>query len=462
MKRPSTIAFALALLVLFHSTSLYAQTDTVPSWSIGVAKKSITPLTPMPMAGYSSRGAAHATGKLTELWAKALVMRDAKGHEGVLVTLDLVGIDRQLSQRICEGIEQKHGLKREQIVLSCSHTHCGPVISGNLATMHYRVFGDADRTLVDQYADHLVQCVLQVVEAAHHCLAPAEVGWAFDRETFAVNRRNNPEKEVPQRRSAGTLVGPVDHDVPILIARRDQRPVAIVFGYACHCTTLSEMQWSGDYAGHAQMELEAKYPEAVALFWAGCGADQNPIPRREVALAETYGKRLAAAVVRGMEGVVQPVEAELKTNYQEIELELDTLPTKEQLTADTKSNNVFIANRAKMLLEQIEAGKPLSQVYPYPIGYWQLGRQVDWVSLGGEVVVDYAIECKLRLSAQHQRSPQSVWVMGYAHDVMAYIPSRRVLAEGGYEGGGAMVYYGLPAPWAPSVERLIQSSYGRP
>jgi hypothetical protein len=38
---------------------------------------------------------------------------------------------------------------------------------------------------------------------------------------------------------------------------------------------------------------------------------------------------------------------------------------------------------------------------------------------------------------------------------MAYIPSRRVLAEGGYEGGGAMVYYGLPTVWSPDVEELI-------
>jgi hypothetical protein len=38
---------------------------------------------------------------------------------------------------------------------------------------------------------------------------------------------------------------------------------------------------------------------------------------------------------------------------------------------------------------------------------------------------------------------------------MAYIPSRRVLGEGGYEGGGAMVYYGLPSPWSDEVEKVI-------
>ena len=72
-----------------------------------------------------------------------------------------------------------------------------------------------------------------------------------------------------------------------------------------------------------------------------------------------------------------------------------------------------------------------------------------WVTLGGEVVVDYALRLKQELG------PANTWVAGYSNDVMAYIPSRRVLSEGGYEGGGAMVYYGLPTIWAPEIEETI-------
>ena len=73
--------------------------------------------------------------------------------------------------------------------------------------------------------------------------------------------------------------------------------------------------------------------------------------------------------------------------------------------------------------------------------------------LGGEVVVDYA----LRLKAEHG----PIWIAGYTNDVMAYIPSRRVLLEGGYEGVGAMVYYGLPTAWAPVVEERIAEEVTR-
>ena len=102
-----------------------------------------------------------------------------------------------------------------------------------------------------------------------------------------------------------------------------------------------------------------------------------------------------------------------------------------------------------MLLEKWDADKQLSQTYPYPVGSWQLGEAIDFVFLGGEVVVDYAVRLKAELREKR------TWVAGYANDVMAYIPSRRVLQEGGYEGEGAMVYYGLPTRWAPQVERLI-------
>ena len=41
-----------------------------------------------------------------------------------------------------------------------------------------------------------------------------------------------------------------------------------------------------------------------------------------------------------------------------------------------------------------------------------------------------------------------LWVSGYSNDVMGYIPSLRVLKEGGYEGSGAMIYYVRPGPWS--------------
>jgi hypothetical protein len=229
----------------------------------------------------------------------------------------------------------------------------------------------------------------------------------------------------------------------------DDQLLAAVFGYACHATVLSSYEWSGDYPGFAQLRLEEAHPGCQAMFWAGCGADQNPLPRRSVALAEEYGRHLATAVDRVLDGPMQPVPASFQTAFREIDLPLAELPTREQLQQDATSENRYVAARARMLLSRIEQGQALSPTYPYPVQVWRLGETVEFVILGGEVVVDFALRLKAELSGP------ATWVAGYANDVMAYIASRRVLQEGGYEGATAMVYYGLPSSWALESENMI-------
>lgn len=425
-------------------------------WKAGVGRECITPPRSMPMAGYASRGAAHATGKLQDLWAKSLMLEDTGGQRCVLVTLDLCGIDSVLADRVCAQLKLKCGLERHQIMLAVSHTHSGPVVAGNLRPMHYMLFGAADRGLVDDYASLLVDRICSSVEQAARDLKHSEISFGEGSENFAVNRRTNIEKDVPELRAANKLVGPSDYSVPVLVVKRVSKPIAVVFGYACHCTTLSGMDWSGDYAGIAQDELETELPGCMAMFWAGCGADQNPLPRRTVELATAYGHRLAGTVQQTMRSELNPIESKLRTQLQFIPVPFGTLPTREQIEQDLKSDNQYVSARAQSLLQTLDNDAALPNTYPYPVASWRLGETLDWVALGGEVVVDYAIAIKSRPTAK-----RATWVTAYANDVMAYIPSRRVLAEGGYEGGGAMVYYGLPTVWAPEIEPMILDEVNR-
>ena len=434
--------------VISMATSVAISDET--GWKAGAARVNITPEKFIWMAGYGSRDRP-AEGKLTDLWAKALILEDAAGRRGALISLDLVGIDRTLSQSICGLLSEKFQLNRAQVAICTSHTHTGPVVGQNLSPLHYQQVGPQQQALIDQYAETLKEKVVGAVEQAIEQLEHCELAWGSGTATFAVNRRNNSESDVPQLRTNRQLVGPFDHDVPVLAVRdASGNLAAVVFGYACHATVLSFYQWSGDYPGFAQLELEARHPGCVALFFAGCGADQNPLPRRSVELARHYGRRLADAV----DGVLltsqmEPVVASLATDYREVDLPLDRLPDRAQIEQEAQSDNQFMAARAKMILDQFEHGVSLSQTYPYPIGTWKLGNDLQFITLGGEVVVDYALRLKSELAGT------KTWVAGYANDVMAYIPSRRVLREGGYEGAGAMVYYGLPTIWAPTVENAI-------
>ncbi len=416
-------------------------------WKAGVARVQITPAKLMWMSGYGDR-TKPAQGKLTDLYAKALVLEDADGKRVALVTMDLVGIPRDLSQAVCADLQKKYKLPRDAVVLSVSHTHTGPVVGSNLRAMYF--LDETQQKLVDDYAAELHKNLVLVVGKALDDLAPAWIAWGNGHVTFAVNRRNNKEADVAKLRDAGELKGPVDHDLPVLSVRDSKRKLrAIICGYACHATVLNGLEWSGDYPGFAQLALEMAHPDAVALFWAGCGADQNPLPRRSVALAEQYGKTLADGVEAILAEPLTPLKGQLRSSYTEIDLPLADLPPRDQLVKDSTDANRYVAARAKLLLDQLEKKGSLAGSYPYPVQAWQLGSELTWVALGGEVVVDYSLRLKKELGRDN------TWVAGYTNDVMAYIPSARVLKEGGYEGGGAMLYYGLPAAWEPKVEDLI-------
>ena len=255
---------------------------------------------------------------------------------------------------------------------------------------------------------------------------------------------------VPKLRSEGTLKGPVDHDVPVLTVRDTAGEIrCIVFGYACHATVLSGNRWCADYPGYAQREVEKNYPGSVALFWAGCGADQNPLPRQTVTLAEQYGIALANSVSQVIAAPMEEIESTLATFYREVQAPLAKMPSTEALRALNLGTNSYEKARAKVLLDRIASQGSLESTYPYPIAKWVLGNQVEWNFMGGEVVVDYALRLK---KSGHGTA---TWVAGYSNDVMAYIPSLRVLKEGGYEGGGSNVYYGLPGLWDETFEEVV-------
>jgi hypothetical protein len=213
---------------------------------------------------------------------------------------------------------------------------------------------------------------------------------------------------------------------------------------------LSFYQFCGDYAGFAQIAIEKANPGAQAMFVAGCGADQNPLPRRTVEIAEQYGQQLAATVQRVLGGALQPIESKtvLHSEYEEIDLPFGTMPTRAQLEADAKSTNFALASRARHLLSILDKEGSFAPTYPYPVQVWRLG-ELTWIFLGGEVVVDYSLRLKRNLGSSH------TWVSSYCNDVMAYIPSLRVLKEGGYEGATSMVPYGHPTSWGEPVEEDI-------
>jgi neutral ceramidase len=437
--------FSLCVLTLC-SLCLCGSFSSAAEIKAGVASRVITPTEPLWMAGYANR-TKPAEGKQHDLHVKALALEDSAGTTLVLVTSDLIGLPRSLSDAVAAEVQRKAGLPRERLMLTASHTHCGPVLNGNLMDMY--PIGEPEKAAIARYTDRLAGTMAGTVLAALADRKPARLAYGGGTARFAMNRRQVTPKGIINGRNPD---GPVDHSVPVLaVLGTDGALRAAVFGYACHNTTLSYQKWCGDYAGFAQLALQAKHPGAEALFWIGCGADANPLPRGKVELAEQYGKDLAAAVDGVLAGSMTPVRGTFAARYATIPLAFAHEPTRAELQADLLDKNHTKRHRAERFLKILDSGGHLPTEYPaYPIQVWRLGDGPLWVALGGEDVVDYDLRLTKELAG-----PRPVWVTGYANDVMAYIPSERVLQEGGYEGDTSMIPYGQPSKWAPGLEAKI-------
>ena len=436
MNRKTFLYIITALLLL-------AESIHAAGWKAGIAKTVITPDENIWLAGYAGRDKP-ASGKIHDIWAKALALEDSLGNRSVLVTLDLVGITKPISDRIRERIKADVGLTKERIILSCSHTHSGPVLTGALADI-YPADIDKDKGIT-RYTTALETKIVRLVTDAFRTMSPAELSSGNGVARFQVNRRNNNEQTLAQQTE---LKGPNDHAVPVLKIADNQGNIrAIVFGYACHATTLDGYEWCGDYPGFAQIELEKMHPGAVAMFFQGACGDQNPLPRRSIPLAKQHGLTLAVAVDRVLQEKMRALMPVLKTAYSEIELPMAAPPSNEELTkaAGQVQDDYHKRWAVRMLAERAKGQKQITS-YPYPMQVWNIGGQPLMI-LGGEVCIDYAIGFK-RLFGQ------DIFVMAYANDIPSYIPPASIIREGGYEGTAAYVVYGLPANWSEAIEPTI-------
>ncbi len=422
-------------------------------WKVGIARAVITPEKNVWLAGYS--GIRAPEGKRHDLWMKVLAFEDPQGRRAVLVTTDHMGIPKAMYENMVRKVKDRTGLDRSQVIFTFTHNHCGPRLQGDL--VDYYPVDAAQEKLVAEYTEQMEARTVETVVQALSALAPARLAMGEGTCGFAANRRNNPEPNVPGMIARGEpFRGPMDHSVPLLTVRTEgDRLAAVLFGYACHPTTLSFTEWCGDYPGYAQLNIEKAHPGTTALFFTGCGGDQNPLPRRSVELCEKYGKMLSDGVEKALKQPAKPIGPGLRTAFAFVELPYLQNVTREELVAGSNSSNALYARWAKRLLQRLDAGEKFKPSYPYPIHVWRLGRELLFVALGGEAVLDYQLRFRKEFGP-------GTWVCGYADDLIAYIPSRRVWEEGGYEGGSSLYEYGHPAVrWGGDVEERIVSTVRR-
>ena len=426
------LRLGLAILLLFFSWTMRAT-----EYQVGTARIDITPDYPVRLSGFGFRR-TESEGISHRIWAKALAIDDSHSGPAILISVDNLGLPASMVTELARELEQHAGINPERVSVLATHTHTAPMLSRVAPTLFGTAIPDEHKQRIDQYTRDLQEALKSVALAALRSTQPATLEFGIGSTDFAVNRR--------------TKGGPVDHDLPALIARNTKDQIIAVYtNYACHCVTLSHNKISGDWAGYAQTEIEKLFPSSVAMVGIGCGADANPssgVIGDDTDTAREQGKKIANGITQILGKPRMQVTGPIDVQSESIQLPFAPLPSRQEWEIRAKRDDA-VGYHARVNLDRIQQGQSLPTQLPYRVQTWSFGQSMAWVLLPGEVVVDYATRLK------HELDESKVWVTAYANDSPCYIPSERILKEGGYEGGGAMVYYDRPTRLASGIEDKI-------
>ncbi|HVV02124.1 MAG TPA: PVC-type heme-binding CxxCH protein, partial [Verrucomicrobiae bacterium] len=351
---------------------------------------------------------------------------------------DNTGIPGWVREEVASRLQKRKGIPSDHIALCCSHAHTTPCLAQYLPTLFGAPLKPEEQAHIDRYTKQVVDALEKVALEALKNRQPSRLFWTEGTASFAANRR--------------TRGGPVDHSLPALIVKdRKDHLRAIFLNYACHGTTFGgeTNMISGDWAGYAQEYLQHDHPGATVLVALGCAGDANPQPRPGLIFAQQHGREIENSINEMLARSLIPLRGKLQCRAERIELSFDKPRTMDEWQKLAHGKDKYAAYYARVNLAKLEKGVHLPETLPYGVQCWNFGNDLAMVFLNGEVVVDY----ELRLKREFDSS--RLWVNAYANDVPCYIPSERVLKEGGYEGGGAMVYYDRPNRLAPGLENKI-------
>ncbi|HSU57080.1 MAG TPA: neutral/alkaline non-lysosomal ceramidase N-terminal domain-containing protein [Candidatus Dormibacteraeota bacterium] len=428
-----SISFAWLAAILLSANCLSAKEALV---EVGVAKVDITPDYPIRLCGYAARK-KESEGVAQRLSAKALAIGSDREKPAILLTVDNTGVPASIRNEVVARLQKKKGLLPERIALCSSHSHTAPCLAENLPTLFGEPLPPEHQAHIDRYTRELVDALERVALDALKARKPSRLFWAQGQAEFAANRR--------------TKGGPVDHALPVLVvmdAKDNLR--AVLANYACHCTTLGPETnlICGDWAGYAQDHFERDHPGALFMVAIGCGADANPQPRTGLTFAEQHGREIETSVNLLLSRSLTPLKGKINCRAKLIQLPFDKARTRDEWEVLAKQGGAA-GYYAHANLAKLDRGEQLPTTLPCQVQAWNFGNDLSMVFLAGEVVVDYSLRLKKEFD------PSRLWLNAYANDVPCYIPSERILKEGGYEGGGAMMYYDKPNRLAPGVENLI-------
>ena len=443
----------LFLIIAAAAFASQARSDE-RSWLVGYAQADITPAPgQVQMSGFGRE--RYASGALAPLLTQVVVLRGGEDNTGVLITADILDLDHVMVEAIRRAIRHKQEIPAENIMFVASHTHWGPAV-------RFRMSFSIGAPNV-WYMDLLEDKILASVDAALKNLSPAvvEYGW-IDFRGIGCNRRLPVDGKItwgPYKE------GSFDGHTPIVRIGRDTKPQQLlVVGHACHPTSSGLIQkWSPDYPGAMRDCLAAELHDTKAVFVQGCGGDAKVVHEdpetgklafsNSSERAKAAGEKLARAVLKHLEtGRMIPLDGQLACSLATGQISYGRRWSREEIErqAFPEPKKKGQHNWQTWTARQSLALPDHSQSFRYDVQVWKLGNCLTVFGMEGEICSPWGP--MLRAMARTEQA----MVVGYANGTSSYIPDKRIVREGGYEGLTSQHAYFLPAPFTENIESEIR------
>jgi tetratricopeptide (TPR) repeat protein len=387
---------------------------------------------------------------LSPLMMQLLLLEDADGTRILFVTADLFGFDPSMVSAVREEAS-RFGIRAEGIFMNASHTHYAPGTLSRIA----QVMGPYQ----DSYAQMISQAICGRLPFLDANLEECSLHLGKAEARVGVSRR---------RKAEGRVIFAPNHEdfydkaTPILLIGFEEgdRKVVLV-NHGCHPTGLgAEDRISSDYPGYMRSTLVSRgLASGVMFLQGGLGSSKESVGKDDkirfcdsVAGAEENGRALAGAVERGLKGDLVKVEGPAFCLKRQVALPLSPLQSMPDLNRIKGSAQVnpLIREWAEAIVKQYPRGAYPSHT-PMDVHLISLGKEVTLIGLPGEPVAELARE--LRAMTGHA---DGTFISGCTNGLLGYLPTDRMIGEGGYEAESSHFVYLAPSALARGSEDAIK------
>jgi neutral ceramidase len=433
-----------------------------PLTKAGFFEKDITPPVGGFLDGFDGR-TMPSEGVTDPLFLRILTLEDSKGTKIVLVTADLLSFPADMSWRIKKWTENHLGMKSSSVILNSSHTHCGPVLTMDSVYPRWNV------DLF--YVDLLESTIRQGIQSAVENLASSVVKYGVFSSDLGIDRRlPKPDKDGKKVWDWGPYErGYYNPDMSVLAIYSENglNLKGLLYSYGCHPTARGGQNISADFPGAVSRGLKKNLGENIyTLFTQGAGGNVKPriydlekksFKTPDQQELDNFGQKYADQISNYLQsGNMKEIPLELSSAEKEFDIPFDLkrLPGEKILREYTEKDNSNYHNIAYKLwawqLLEEQRTKTIPENYRMHLTKINLNRDVQIVGLSGEVVAGIA-----RMVKDLYPDKNTVF-LGYCSYNRLYIPTSKIIEEGGYEGDYSMVYCLAPAPFVKNIDKIIK------